>query len=157
MVKNIHMMSMSTKVTLKLVRNSENYVGKTKGGKVTADGHFDEAKVLINVQAIKSKDSRFASLEEGMNAVGVHESVHLTPEQIAIDEKRESPESDPDYYKNEEAPMNAEYDAREDYRNEKGLENEEWKKPYESTTDSDGDEKPSYQGTKNKKDESNGS
>ena len=45
--------------------------------------------------------------------------------------------------------MNAEYDARNEYRMKNGLENKEWKKVYEAETDSKGNKKPSYKGNKN--------
>ena len=74
--------------------------------------------------------------------------VHLKPEQIKIDVLRQPNESDEEYYKSEIATMNAEYDAREEYRLKHGKENIIWKQRYESEYDRNGIRKPAYKGNR---------
>ena len=85
-----------------------------------------------------------ADLDEGLNAAAVHEKWHLDPDQITIDEgSKKIP-----LLEKEKKTINAEYNAREQYRHSKGNTSEQWKEFYEDSKSATGLPKPSYYGLK---------
>ena len=152
----LEMVKMDTKINLKLTsEENKSAMGETFGSRrLTKSGHYKRALICIYEGSITADDSRFYNLEEGLIAIGVHESVHLSPEQIQIDSSRDEDAEDANislYYYNETAPMNAEYDARVQYselQKEQGIEwSDDWKNSYESSKDRNGNEKPIWNGT----------
>lgn len=120
---------------------------------VTKEGYYKRANVHINLNSINSVGSRFENEEEGVIATGVHESIHTTDlEQISIGRNRDIDAEDNNrslYWENETKPMNAEYDAISEYREEMQLDNTKWKEIYESDKDSKGYSKPVFRGNNN--------
>ena len=99
------------------------------------DGTLQSATITVFEGALnkdKSEGSgRFsdASTDEFLNATGVHENEHLSPDQIQKDYNY-TPRGYKDYITNQEGvPLTAEYNARKTYRGKYGG-NSDWKSAY---------------------------
>ena len=148
------MILVPTKIKIVVEDSDTDYMGLTVGSNnVTKEGYYKRATVHINLNSINSVGSRFEYEEEGVIATGVHESIHTTDlEQISIDRNRDIDADDNNrslYWENETKPMNAEYDAISEYREEMQLDNTKWKEIYESDKDSKGYSKPVFRGNNN--------
>ena len=145
------MILVPTKIRFIVESTETDYMGLTTGSKkITEDGYYNRATVRLNLNSINGEDSRFDCEEEGVISIGVHESIHVTDtEQINIDRNRDFAAEEKDhslYWINEEKPMNAEYNARSEYRDQMQMENTQWKVIYESDHDSKGCSKPVFDG-----------
>ena len=128
--------------------NASAYTEPKKGmdGKALKDkdGNYTSVKMVFFTKDFNEEPSRYsdASLDEFLNASGVHETRHATDkEQIARDEEC------PNCMNSTEVPtLNDEYDARAEYRAKYGLENENWRVQYHSPNPKTG--RPAIYGNK---------
>jgi len=84
-------------------------------------GNYKSADIEISTAEISGVTDRFtdASDEEKINAKGVHETVHLRPEQIEIDNQFLNGEID--IYHAENEPTKQEYKTRTEYRDQNNV------------------------------------
>lgn len=130
----VDMINSATDISLSYCDDNDDFNGITLG-EGSIDGLYEKATILISKTAInndvssKRDKSRFESLEEGVIATIVHESVHLTKEQIEIDQvcssivesTRGRRKRQMLYYISEHNTMNKEYNAVKEYRQTMGI------------------------------------
>ncbi len=151
----IAMQEMPTKITLIAVKGKHDAAGETYGtGKVKYKGekYFKSANIYFYLDVIADEKNKYeGNVEEGINATGVHERWHLDPNQIKLDKKFagkfETKKNKEKMWFYERLPYNAEYSAREQYRDMFTTNSaDNWKIGYEKMTDSEGIRKPAYFG-----------
>jgi len=79
---------------------------------LTDDGFYKEVSMTISTYNLKNDRMNGASVDEKLNAIGVHERGHLSKEQIPLNENPQMPFQDM-----EQAPVMLEFQSRMEYYN----------------------------------------
>lgn len=112
---------------------AETILTKDENGNriMNEDGQYAEIEVVFNKNKILNPTKRFkdAGYEEVLGAVGTHEVYHNDPEQIKLDESEEY-NSEQHQPANQNKPINAEINFREEYRNKNNIKDNSWKEKY---------------------------
>jgi len=153
----VDMINSDTDIELVYSNEATEDNGLTDGcGYNSNTGLYTSATVTIyreNIESDASDDKgRFASLEEGIIATVVHESIHLSKDQIKLDRKYGRMASKKRhralYYLLEQNTMNKEYKAVKEYRKVTKSSSTKGYDRYEAETDYNGITKPNFTNSK---------
>ncbi len=153
----VDMINADTNIELRYSNEATEYNGLTDGDEYNSEtGLYESATITIyrkNIESDVSDDQgRFASSEEGIIATVVHESIHLSKDQIKLDReygrKANKKRHRALYYLLEQNTMNKEYKAVKDYREVTGSNSTKGYDRYKAEKDCNGVAKPNFTNSK---------